>query len=107
MLSLPTADRRPIARTPARLDTGHKQFSTTESYIQMVEELGVDNFGGVFPPLPAELGEDSESARGNLATTEGNCHMNCHKTSQVSEIIVEAPGIEPGSGSPLPVHLRA
>ncbi len=72
---------------------GHTEFRTTQIYIREAEAVR-DGFGNPFPPLP-----DGLFGRGHLPTI-------CPKIPQLSGIIVEAPGIEPGSARPT-IHLRS
>jgi integrase len=59
---------------------GHTNFSTTQKYLRAAEAVGVA-IGEVFPALPPELFD----------------HENRSQEAQVYEMIVEAPGIEPGA----------
>ena len=95
---------------------GHEDFKTTQGYIREAESVRV-GFGDVFPPLPPSLlqplagkqttlpaGDDEDEECPRPAGCEGDEECppegvvspgNRLGASQVCEIIVEAPGIEP------------
>ncbi|CAN96436.1 hypothetical protein predicted by Glimmer/Critica [Sorangium cellulosum So ce56] len=72
---------------------GHAGFQTTQGYIREAEAVRA-GFGDVFPPLPLSLWEGGVSSG------------NRPESAQVRGIMVEAPGIEPGSARH-PVYLRS
>jgi integrase len=72
--------------TPIKIQrrAGHTKFDMTENYIRTAEAVG-EAIGDVFPPLPAAL----------LSPLNGLA--NRPNDPQAVDIVVEAPGIEPGS----------
>jgi integrase len=76
---------------------GHTDLATTQGYIAAAEAVGVGRLD-VFPPLPAGL------MRGELSPELSPSGQN---SGVFAAKMVEAPGIEPGSGSTSPVRLRA
>jgi integrase len=75
---------------------GHTDLATTQGYITAAEAVGVGRLD-VFPPLPA--GVVHELLSPGLSPSGRNSGVFAVK-------MVEAPGIEPGSGSTSPVRLR-
>ena len=96
---------------------GHVDFATTQGYIREAEAMRA-GFGDVFPPLPASTtsarrwgpgmrppsmrADEDEECPATPRVSPGESPEH----SQVYEIVVEAPGIEPGSAR-RPAHLRS
>ena len=84
---------------------GHRDFSTTQGYIREAENLREANFGEPFPPLPAALlaveeePGPAEAAPGWAisARNSGSDEKPSAKDQCGRPVMVEAPGIEPGS----------
>jgi integrase len=72
---------------------GHTSFEMTQKYIRTAEAVG-EAVGDVFPGLPTAL------------TTPANRLANRPEVVQVLDIVVEAPGIEPGSAR-RPISFRS
>jgi integrase len=72
---------------------GHTSFEMTQKYIRTAEAVG-EAIGDVFPPLPACL------------LTPANGLANRPSDPQAVDLVVEAPGIEPGSARH-PIKLRS
>jgi integrase len=86
---------------------GHVDFATTQGYIREAEAVRA-GFGTVFPPLPLCLLRPDNGIGGAPSGEGGGADKECPETlrvspgespehSQVFEIVVEAPGIEPAS----------
>jgi integrase len=72
---------------------GHRTFEMTQKYIRTAEAVG-EVIGAVFPPLPESL-------------AAGRYRQEYRPSDvQLTETIVEAPGIEPGA-TPTPTVLRS
>lgn len=84
---------------------GHTTPAMTEAYISNARYQAGTNFGTPLPPLPPELlatpTPEMSAGGGNAKTHEyrSNSGVLVKKSSKNIDDLVEAPGIEPGSGN--------